>query len=48
VRIQDPGLRVAHLLLWRHVDTHPVGGAEALVQGRPPQRLRSIFQPARA
>jgi hypothetical protein len=48
VRIQDPGLRVAHAIVRRHVDTHRVRGAEAPVEARPPQRVRSFFQPARA
>src|SRR5712691_2358066 len=48
LRIQDPGLRVAHVVVWRHVDTHRVRGAEALVEARPPQRVRSVFPPARA
>lgn len=42
MRIQDPGLRIADVVVWRHVDTHRILGAEALVQARPPQRVRSV------
>ena len=37
LRIQDPGLRVAHAVVGRHVDTHRIRGAEALVEARPPR-----------
>lgn len=52
LRIEDPGLRIAHVVVWRHVNTHRIRGAQALVQGKPsaarPERLEVRSGKARA
>src|SRR5450755_4556887 len=47
LRIEDSGRRVTHVVVRRYVNTHDTRGAETLVEARPAERVRSIFQSAR-